>query len=63
MFFLISNFEDCDTLLDGVCYTAYQDSMTFYDARDTCIHDGGNLPTICNEETNNMLKQIMQEQG
>ena len=55
-------FEDCDSFLDGRCYKAYHDSMTWQDARDKCNCDGGDLVTVCNEETNDMLKQIMQAQ-
>ena len=63
VFYLFFQISDCDALLDGICYKAYQESQTWYDANDTCIHDGGNLVTVCNEGTNTMLKRIMQKQG
>ena len=55
--------EVCDEVLGGHCYKVHLESMTWYDARYTCLHDGGHLVTVCNEETNHVIKQVVQDQS
>ena len=54
---------DADAYFDGRFFKVSHHRMTWYDARDTCNENGGYLATVCNEQTNNMLKGIMEEQG
>ena len=55
--------SDCDALLNGRCYMAYEERLTWHRAKDFCIESNGSLAVVCDEETSHVLQGIMQLTG
>ena len=54
---------ECDGVLHDRCYKAFPELLTWYQAKESCIQQGGGLVEVCDSETNNLLIQIMTSLG
>ena len=55
--------SDCATFVKNRCYAAYSGIKTWSQARDICISEGGFLADVCNQQSNDILMEIMRDQG
>ena len=56
-------FWECDARRGDHCFKVYSGDHTWYEAKTLCENDGGRLPEVCSAETNDVLEQLMNDQG
>uniref|UniRef100_A0A914C105 C-type lectin domain-containing protein n=1 Tax=Acrobeloides nanus TaxID=290746 RepID=A0A914C105_9BILA len=55
----ISTFANCDGILyNNICYVAYSNQLSFYDAEAYCAQNGGHLAAIHDAFTNKLLVDL-----